>query len=158
MTPNFAAATKAMQDVTAQAQTSFENIYKAGQAQFGDVNQRMVEGLTEMAAMSQANMQAVVEAGTVAAKGAEEAGREVADFAKAQVEKNVEAGKAMFAVKDPRELMDLQTGLIKGNMDAGYAEMVKLSKMAMAMNSAFFAPLTARVNVVFQRMAQSLNA
>lgn len=158
MTPNFDVATKAIQNAAEQARTGFEAIVKNGQQQMADAQERFVSSVNEYAGFSKANVEAALKAGNVVYKAAEVASREVAGFAQSQVEKNLDAGKAMMTAKSVQQLVEMQNALVKGNMDALYAQSIKLSQMSVSIANEAFAPIGARMNAVVEKFARPLAA
>lgn len=158
MTPNFEAATKAMQSATEQSRAAFESMLMNGQAQMTEAQAKVAAQMNELAVESRANVEAVIKAGDVMLKAVDAVGKDSAEFARVQIEKNIEAGKAMMAVKSVDEFVTLQTNLVKGNVEALYARSVALSKQVTGVAKDAFAPIGDRMNAAAERMSRPFAA
>jgi len=158
MTPNFEAAATAIQSATEQGRAAFESMLKTGQAQMTEAQAKVAAEMSEMAVEGRANVDAVMKASDVVMKAIDSANKDALAFARTQFEKNVEAGKALLSVKSVDELVALQTGLVKNNVEAAYAQTVKLSRQAAMILNQAFAPLGDRMNAVAGRFSRPFAA
>lgn len=153
---------KAFEDVAAQTKQSFEGFLKSGheqtQKQFEQASAQMMKGYEDLTALSKENIDALVQSGTVAIRGAEALGKEVAAYTQASFEKSVAAGKAMMGAKSLREVVDLQNDYAKANFDALVAESTKLSEMSVKLTTEAFAPVAARFNATVGKITKPLAA
>ena len=67
-----------------------------------------------------------MKSGTIVAKGAEEAGKQVAAYTQFSLEKGAANGKALLAVKTIQELVELQSAIAKTAVEAFVKESAKL--------------------------------
>lgn len=158
MTPNFDAATKTMQSATEQGRAALEAMVQTSQAQMTEAQAKMTAQMSDLAAESRANMEALMKAGDIVLKAMNVVGTDTAAFLKAQAEKNIEAGKAMMGVKSVDELVTLQTNAVKGNVEALYAESIKASKTAASVARDAFAPIGDRMNATMERYGRPFAA
>ncbi|HYG88667.1 MAG TPA: phasin family protein [Azospirillum sp.] len=158
MNDKIAAAQKVFGDVVGQAKQSFEGYAKAQQEQIEKASAQFLKSYEELNALTKGNVDAVVQSSTIVAKGAEEAGKQVAAFAQASLEKNVATGKAAFAVKSIRELIDLQNDYLKQSFDALITETTKLQELSVKVTNEALAPLNARMNLTVEKLAKPLAA
>lgn len=158
MTDKIIAATKAFEDVVAQAKHNLEGYVKTQQEQFEKASGQLLKSYEELTSLSKSNVDAIVASSTVVAKGAETAGKQVAAFTQASLEKNVAAGKAVLAVKSIRELIDLQNTYFKTTLDALVAEGTKLQELSVQVTNDALAPISARVNATVQKLAKPIAA
>lgn len=158
MTDKFAAAAKSMEDAVAQAKTQIESLVKAQQEQFEKASAQVLKSYDEMTALAKQNVDAVVQSGTIVAKGAEEAGKHVAAFTQSSFEKNVASSKALFAVKSLNELIELQSSFAKQALDAIVAESTKLQELSLKVTTEAIAPINARVNATVSALSKPLAA
>ena len=152
------AATKTIEDAVAQAKQNLEGLVKAQQEQLEKAQAQLLKSYDDLAALSKLNVDAVVQSGTIVAKGAEEAGKQVAAFTQASMEKNVAAGKALLGIKSVRELIDFQNAFVKQSFDALVAETTKLQELSVKVTSDAIAPLSARVNATVNTFAKPVAA
>lgn len=151
MTPNFEAATQAVQLAADQARVAYETFVKNQEKQMADAQVKVAAGFQELAAETTANLDAMVKAGDIVAKGAEAATKDAVEFAQAQVAKSMDAGKALLSAKSMEELFTLQGSFMKANADAFYAQGVKVSKFSAALTNDAVAPIAARVSVLSEK-------
>jgi phasin family protein len=140
------AATKTIENAVAQAKQNLEGLVKAQQEQLEKTQAQLMKSYDDLAALSKQNVDAVVQSGSIVAKGAEEAGKQVAAFTQASLEKNVAAGKALLGVKSVRDLIDIQNAYVKQTFDAMVSETTKLQELSAKVTSEAIAPISARVN------------
>lgn len=157
-TKNFTAATKTIEDAVAQAKQNLEGLVKAQQEQLEKAQAQLLKSYDDLAALSKQNVDAVVQSGTIVAKGAEEAGKQVAAFTQTSFEKNVAAGKALLGIKSVRELIDFQNAFIKQSFDALVAETTKLQELSTKVANEAMAPINDRVKATVGTFAKPIAA
>jgi phasin family protein len=106
-------------------------------------------------ALAKDNVEAVVKAGTILSKGLQDIGRDVLGLAQASIEESVSASKAVFGVKTLRELFDLQSNLVKANLDKLMSESTRLSDQSVKLVEEAFAPIQDRVNATVDRLVKA---
>lgn len=158
MTDKIIAATKAIEDVVSQTKQNLEGYVKAQQEQVEKASSQILKSYEELTALTKGNVDAVVASGTIVAKGAEVASKQVAAFTQASLEKNVATGKAVLAVKTIRELIDLQNSYFKSSLDALVSESTKLQELSVKIANEALAPLSARVNVTVEKLSKPIAA
>ena len=152
---NFEGIVKAQQE---QAQKQFEQTMSAAKEQVEKASVQLLKGYEDMATFGKENVDALVQSGTIVAKGAEDLGKEVVAFAQASFDKQVATGKAVLSAKSIREIVDLQNDYIKSSVDAFVAESTKLHEMSVQVANAAFAPLGARMNAAVEKFSKPLAA
>lgn len=158
MNDKIAAAQKVFEDVVGQAKQNLEGYAKAQQEQIQKASAQLMKGYEELNALAKGNVEAVVQSGTIVAKGAEEAGKQVAAFTQSSLEQSLAIGKSAMAVKSIRELVDLQNSYLKSSLDALVAESTKLQQLSIKVTNEALAPLNARVNVAVEKLGKPLAA
>ncbi|HYH39003.1 MAG TPA: TIGR01841 family phasin [Azospirillum sp.] len=158
MNDKIAAAQKVFEDVVGQTKQSLEGYAKAQQEQLQKASAQLLKGYEELNALTKGNVEAVVQSGTIVAKGAEEAGKQVAAFTQSSLEQSLAIGKSAMAVKSIRELVDLQNSYLKASLDALVAESTKLQQLSIKVTNEALAPLNARVNVAVEKLSKPLAA
>lgn len=116
------------------------------------------QGYGDFSSVGQENMDAVVQSGTIYAKGVETIGREVMSFAKAAVDNNVAATKAMFGAKSLREVVDLQNELTRKTFDRFLAEYGKLTEMSVKLATDASEPIQTRVKTTVEKAVKPVRA
>lgn len=129
------------------------------QAMFGDVNERAKTQLEknariaeEMSQLGQGNVEALVAASKVAAKGVETLGQEVAEFGRKSFEEASAALKSFAEVKSPTDLFRLQSEFAKSQFESMIAESSKMSEAMMKLAGDVAQPLTSRYSVAAERV------
>jgi phasin family protein len=115
------------------------NVEKASTAFF--------KGYDELSVYSKGNVEAVVKAGSIYARGLEDISKTVMAISQSQLEASVAAAKAVFGCTSLRQMVDLQTGLARSNFDKLVANGSKLSEISLKVANEALEPIQARVNV-----------
>lgn len=121
-----------MGDMSTRAKTAYEK------------GTEMVSQATEF---SKGNVEALVESGKIAAKGAQEMGQSYAEDTKKGFEELTAAFKEMTTVKSPTEFIELQTRLVKKSFDTAVAQTSKNSEAFLKLAGDVFQPISNRVSV-----------
>ena len=106
----------------------------------------------EAVEFNKANLEALVEAGKIAAKNAEVLGQEGVTFARKSFEDTTAALKGYTAVKSPTEFFKLYAENSKKAFDAAVAQTSKTSELVVKMANDSFAPISNRVSVITSKM------
>ena len=132
------------------AAATAENMVAATKEQVEKASQAAIKTYDDLNSLNKDNFDAVMQSGTIVAKGYEAIGKEFMAFAQSAVEANVAATKAVFGAKDVKEAFDLQAEFARSSMDKALAESAKLSEMSMSVAKEAFEPIQARVNVAVE--------
>lgn len=103
-------------------------------------------------AFNKANLEALVEAGKIAAKNIEVLGQEAVAFGRKSVEDATVAVKGYSAVKTPADFFKLYAENSKKAFDAAVAQTSKTSELVVKMANDSFAPISSRVSVITSKM------
>lgn len=109
------------------------------------------KGYEDIVEFNRENVDALVKSGLIVARGLQDLNKTLLTLAQEQVEETVAASKALFGVKTLRELVDIQSGLVKGSVDKLVAESNKISEVGVKLAEEAFAPISARANVVMEK-------
>lgn len=139
------AATATVEQAVAVTKTQAKKASKAAFANYG-----------EFSTVNQENIDAMVKAGNVMAKGMESFSQELMNFAQASAEANVAATTRLFGVKSLQEAMDLQSAFARDSFDKAVAESNKLTEMSVKVASEAFEPLQDRMNVTVEKLLKPL--
>ena len=106
----------------------------------------------EAVEFNKANVEALVEAGKIAAKGLETLGQEGVAFARKSFEDTSAALKGYTAVKTPADFFKLYAENSKKAFDAAVAQTSKTSELVVKLTNDSFAPISNRVSVITSKL------
>lgn len=129
------------------------------QAMFGDFNEKakaaveksskIVEDLNEL---TKGNVEAIVESGKIAAKGAESLGQEAAEYSRKNFEKATATMKSFASVKSPTEFFQLQSEFFSSQFDSMASEASKSSEAMLKLVGDVVQPLSTRAALVSEKV------
>ena len=154
MSDQIAAVTKSVEDAIATAKQNLEGLVKAQQEQIEKASAQVLKGYDDLTVLTKQNVDAFVKSGTVVAKGAEEAGKQVTAFTQSSLEKSVSNAKALLAVKTIQELVELQNAYAKASIEALVSESTKMQELTVKIANEALAPLSARVNATVEVLSK----
>lgn len=144
-TNDFAATiTETMTDAVSEMQEKMQEAYGKGTGM-----------VTEMTDFAKGNVDAVVESGKVLAAGMQELSKTYAEEAKILYETMTADLKEMASVKSPTELFQLQGKILRRNFDLMVAHSSKSTDAMMKLVNESVAPISGRVNVAAEKMANA---
>ncbi len=124
-----------------------------------DFNEKAKEAMSKTSKLAEeavefnkANIEALVEAGKIAAKNMEVLGQEGVTFARKSFEDTTAALKGYTAVKTPADFFKLYAENSKKAFDAAVAQTSKTSELVVKMANDSFAPISNRVSVITSKM------
>lgn len=133
---------KATAEKTAEKATEF----------FADIREKATEAAekgkkfaAEAVEFNKANVEAVVEAGKIVAKGAQEISKTNMDFAKKNFEEVQVAMKELTSVKSPTDFVKLQGELARKGFDTAVAQGSKNTEAMVKLVSEMFQPISNRI-------------
>ena len=128
------------------------------QSFFADANERSQElakksqkVAEELADLARANVEALVEAGRVAAEGARSIGQDVVAKQRDSVEQAADAIRALAEAKSPTEYLQLQGEFARASFDRAVAETSKLTESLVKLAGEAFQPLSNRTTANAER-------
>ena len=124
-------------------QLAKDNVEKASLAFF--------KGYDEISVMSKGNVEAVVKAGSIYARGMEDLSKTVIAITQSQLEASVAAAKAVMGCTSLRQMVDLQTDLARTQFDRIVADGGRLSEISLKVANEALEPIQARVNVAVEK-------
>lgn len=136
LTAGVDAAQKGMEQVI---QLTKDNVEKASTAFF--------KGYDEFSVYSKGNVEAVVKASSIYARGMEDLSKTLMSMTQSQLEASVGAAKALLGCSSLRQMVDLQTDLARSHFDKVVADGSKLSEISLKVANETLEPIQARVNV-----------
>jgi len=107
------------------------------------------ENLTELA---KANVEAIAEAGRIAAAGAKSIGQDVVASSRTGFEQASEAVKTLAEAKSPTEFFQLQSELVRSSFDRFVSESSKLTEQVVKLAGEAIQPISNRASVNAERV------
>ncbi|MBW0145745.1 phasin family protein [Sphingomicrobium clamense] len=101
----------------------------------------------ELAELTKANIEAMVEAGKIATAGAKQIGEELVEDGRDGFEKASEAMKAFAEAKSPAEVMELQAKMVRENVDHMIAETSALTEQWVKLAGEAMQPVSNRASL-----------
>jgi phasin family protein len=145
---------KATADTSAKASAMFQDL----SARATKAMEKGTEISREAVDFHKANLEAVVESGKLAAKGAQTMGQNAAELSR----KNFEAATAMLktaaAVKSPTDFFKIQGDFVRGQFDAAVAEMTKATEFYTKLAGEITQPLQNRYTVAAEQVKTRMAA
>ncbi|WP_235303500.1 phasin family protein [Sphingopyxis sp. MWB1] len=136
-----------------------EEAKNRAEALTAEFNERAKEAMAKSTKLAEealefnkANVEALVEAGKVAAKNMEVLGQEGVTFARKSFEETTAALKSYTSVKSPTEFFQLYAENSKKAFDNAVAQASKTSELFVKMSNDSFAPISNRVSVITSKM------
>lgn len=106
----------------------------------------------EMNHFAKGNVEALVEASKIAARGAEDIAKYTADYARGSVEKANERARRIAGVKSPTELLQLQTEMAREAMDSVAQETSKFAEGYLKLLGEIAQPFQNRMALAAEKM------
>ena len=133
-----------------EAATTAETVVANAQEQVEKAQKAAFKSYEDLTSFNKDALDAVVQSGTIVAKGYEAIGQEVMSFTQNTLEANVAAAQALFGVKNLREALDLQAEYTRTSFDKAVAESAKLTEMSFNVAKEAFEPIQTRVNTAVE--------
>ncbi len=137
-----------IENVTAKTQTVFNDATDRAKGAV-EKSQKLFEEANEF---GKGNIEALVEASKVAARGMEAIGQEAAAFAKKSFEEATAAAKTMSSIKSPTELMKLQSDYVRSAFDAMVQQTSRNTEAMLKLAGEVAQPLSNRVALAAEKI------
>ena len=154
-----AAATKGFKTMNDTVKKFADEAKTRAEALTADFNEKAKEAMSKTSKLAEdavefnkANVEALVEAGKIAAKGIETLGQEGVTYARKSFEDTTAALKGYTAVKTPADFFKLYAENSKKAFDAAVAQTSKTSEIVVKLTNDSFAPISNRVSVITSKM------
>jgi len=129
---------------------------------FSDVNgrakaamERGGEMVREFGDFQRANVEAIVESGKVAVKGAQDLGKENADYVRTNFETARESFKGLTVIKSPTDFFEMQSEQARKNFDTAVSQASKNAEAMIKLAGEIFQPLSDRVSAAAENMRKA---
>ncbi len=113
--------------------------------------------LNEIFSLGKDNVDACVEASGIAVNASKTMGAELFSYANKSFSQNVELSKELFGCRTLNDMFDLQSKLMKTNLDNFFSESVKMSEMMFNCASHVSEPLNECASATAQRLSKTLS-
>ena len=133
---------KATAEKTAEKATEFFADFREKATEAAEKGKKFAAEAVEF---NKANVDAVVEAGKIVAKGAQEIGKTNMEFAKKNFEEVQVAVKELTSVKSPTDFVKLQGELARKGFDTAVAQGSKNTEAMVKLVSEMFQPISNRI-------------
>ncbi|CAO3354545.1 phasin family protein [Azospirillum palustre] len=162
---------KSLENVATQAKEQYEGLVKAGQEQtvkqfeqtataakeqFEKTAAQLLKSYEDLQATGKANVEALIASSTIAAKGAEDLGREVVAYGQSALDKSITTGKALLTARTIQEVVELQNDFLKSSFDSLLAETTRLQELSTKVTNEALAPLNARVSATVETFSKPI--
>jgi phasin family protein len=107
-----------------------------------------------LSAFGKANIDALIKANTAFTKGVEELSKEVLALTQSSLESAAAAGKAVFAAKTVKDIIELNADFTKQSFEKLVANSTKLSEMSVKLATDTFAPISSRVTSAVEKVTK----
>lgn len=126
----------------------YEQVVETTKAQVEKTNEAVVKGYDEFAALQKEGVDALIKAGAIWAKGAEDFGKAYLALAQETAEANSDAAKALFSAKSLEEAVELQGKIARKSFDMSLSEGTKLSELSLKVANDAFQPIQQQLTAV----------
>lgn len=129
----------------------FQSIFAEANERGQDLVKRSQKVAEELADLARANVEAVVEAGRVAAEGARSIGQEAVSSGREGFEQAADAIRSLAEAKSPTEYLQLQGDFARASFDRAVAESSRLTESLVKLAGEAFQPLSNRASANAER-------
>ena len=158
MNEQFAATAKIVEDVVARSQKTLEELVKTTKEQAEKASQTLQANMSEANDVSRKNIEAVIEATRIFARGIEDAGKAVTAYTQKSSEASLASMRKLATVTSITEAAEIQQAYAKESVSALVAEGERLQALASGTARDAMAPLNDRVNAAVEIMSRPLAA
>jgi phasin family protein len=130
----------------------FQSMFAEANERSQDLVKKSQKVAEELADLARANVEAVVEAGRVAAEGARAIGQDVVAKQRDNVEQAADAIRSFAEAKSPTEYLQLQGEFARSQFDRVVAETSKLTESLVKLAGEAFQPLSNRATANAERL------
>lgn len=147
---------QAVQAGTESLARNYEQAVAVTKEQVEKLVPQAVKGFDDLTSFGKDNVQALVDAGTIAVKGFEKIGQEFAEFNRQAMQANMAKVNALFGVKSFQEAIELQTGFARDGFDTLVAEGTKISELSIKVANEATEPLNSRFNKAMETFVKPM--
>ena len=130
----------------------FQSIFADANGRGQDIAKRSQKAAEELANLARSNVEAIVEAGRVAAEGARSIGQDLIATSRDNVEQAADAVRTLAEAKSPTEYMQLQGDFARASFDRMVAESSRFTETMVKLAGEAFQPLSNRATANAERI------
>ena len=145
---------KATAETTEKATAMFQDVSNRAKAAF----EKSGEMAKDVVEFNKANLEAVVEAGKIAVKGAQTAAQRTADVARKNFEATTSHLKAVGGIKTPTDFFKMQGDFARTQFDGAVAEVSKSSEFYLKLAGEIMQPIQNRYTVAAEQVKARMAA
>lgn len=143
---------------TAGAQNQIMSMMgKEGAAQLQKSADAASRSMGEIFSISRDNVEACVTCGSIAVNASKQMSAELVSYANKSFSQNVEMSKEVFSCRTLNDMFDLQSRVMKANMDSFFSGSVKMSELMFQCATEVSEPLNERVSDAAQRISKTIS-
>lgn len=135
-----------------QAADASRQFTEQGAQQLAKASDAASRSLNDALELSKENAEAVIESGNIAAGASKAVGAELFNYANKAFSQNVEISKELFACRTLNDMFDLQSRILKSNLDGFFGESVKLSELMFEAANNAAEPIQERLQETAERV------
>jgi phasin family protein len=135
--------------------STIKEAVSGAQAKAKDAFTKTSAAATEAGEFAKGNVEAFVESGKILASGLQDMGSKFVADSKSVFETATADVKALTSVKSPTDFFQMQTELLRRNIDSAVAYSSKTSEAMMKLTSDVMAPLSGRVNLAVEKIKKA---
>ena len=114
----------------------------------------LFENYEQLTSFGQGNIEAVIEANQVLAKGFEALGKEVMGFAQAQLEQATLAARALFGARTLQDVIAVNNDFARSSFESFLENSSKIGELGAKVANDAMRPLGARVNLALETLGK----
>lgn len=137
---------------------SMESAFRAGTEAWRERIEQASRGFGDFATFNRQNMEAMVKAANLAARGFEQLNSELLTFSRQAMEDGAAAMKSMMSSKSLQEAVQAQSEYTKSAFDAYVGQMTKLQEIISGMARDASEPLNDRMKAIMETMQAQRDA
>ena len=131
--------------------TPFQNLFADAGERSQEAVKRTQKAAEELAELTRANIEAIVDAGRIAVEGTRALGQNVVASSREGVEQAADAVRSFAEAKSPTELLQLQGEFARSSFDRMVAETSKLTESMVKLAGEAFQPISNRATANAER-------
>ena len=139
---------------TLPAAAPFQALFSEAGERGQQAVKRSQKALEELAEVSKANVEALVDAGKIAVEGARSIGQDVVETSREGVEQAADAVRALAEAKSPTEFLQLQSEFARAQFDRFVAESSRLTESFVKLAGEAIQPIQTRATLNAERINQ----
>lgn len=134
--------------------TPFQSLFADAGERGQEAVRRSQKATEELAELTRANVEALVDAGRIAAEGVRSIGQDAVESSRESVEQTAEAVRSLAEAKSPTEFVQLQTELARASFDRFVGESSRLTESMVKLAGEAFQPISTRASLNAERFNQ----